>query len=333
MPARGEVYPLDATFYDSGSLTDPPSITLTVRRNGTTVVTFTYPGTIVRLAQGLYEVNWLVPTDAALGTYVAEWSAVLVGGDPPAVGYETFQVTDTPLTVTAGSSYCTLAEARAAGAIGDDTAVDRAVREAQDRVDRFTGDRFTPRTMTVVARVGGDNRALLPYRLTTRDSVTEVRDNRTDTVLATSMWRAYSSSVNGEVDAIGLGRDHVGTNILVVGLEPWSSGGTGWDKVEVTGTFGWAVTPHSVEWATARVAGVVSREWIDPDPDDNPATPTPTTQAIADPEGNVLPVVPPFVSEDGSGQPDAAGERTTGDRQADAALIPFRRNQLQIATV
>jgi hypothetical protein len=334
MPARGEVATLEATFYDAGELIDPPSIDLTITRNGVTVATYDYPGTITKLATGLFGVTWLVPVDAALGTYVAEWSAVLVGGDPASVGYEAFTVTDTPLVVVTGSAYCTLAEARAAGAVGDDTAVDKAVREAMARVDRFTGDRFSPRVMTVVARVGGDGRAMLPYRLTSRGSVTEVRDTLSDAVLAGSTWRAYSSSVDGEADAIGLGRRHVGSNILILGLEPWAAGDPNWDKVEVTATFGWANTPASVEWATAKIAAAVSRQFVDPDPDDNPATPAPTTQAIADPEGNVLPVVPPFTSEDGTDvEPDVAQARTTGVRQADALLIPYRRNTILMASV
>jgi len=333
MPARGEVATLEATFYDAGDLVDPPAITLTISHGGTDLDVQTYPGTITRLATGLFQATWLVPVDAALGSYVAEWSAVLVGGDPPSVGYEAFTVTDTPLVVVAGAAYCTLAEARAAGAIGTDEVVQRSITEAMERVDRFTGDRFSPRTMTVVARVGGDGRAILPYRLTSRDAVTEVRDNLTDTVLATTTWRAYSSAIDGETDAIGVGRRHVGSNMLVLGLEPWASLETGWDKVEVTATFGWAVTPPSVEWATARIAAVISKQWVDQDPDDDPNTPPPTTQGIADPEGNVLPVVPPFNPEDGGTEPDVAQERTTGDRQADAALIPYRRNQLLMASV
>lgn len=334
MPARGEVHTLDATFYDAGDLVDPPSITLTISRSGVDLVTQTYPGDITRLAEGLYEATWLVPVDAALGTYVAEWSAVLVGGDPPSVGYETFTVTDTPLVVVAGAAYCTWAEARAAGAVGDDAAVDRAIQEAMSRVDQFTGERFSPRTMTVVARVGGDGRAMLPYRLADRDSITEVRDVVTDTVLEATTWRAYSSAVDGEVDAVGFGRRHVGINILVVGLEPWATSSGTWDRVEVTGVFGYAITPSTVEWATARIAAAVSREWLDDDPDDNPATPPPETSVIADPEGNVLPVVPPFTEDQGGlADVDVTGTRTTGDRQADAALLPYRRSPMLMAGV
>jgi hypothetical protein len=331
MPARGEVHPLEATFYNAGDLVDPPSITLTIEHNNVAVNTQTFPGTIVRLDLGLFRATWLVPVDAALGVYVAEWSAVLVGGDPPSVGYESFTVTDTPLVVVAGAAYCTLAEARAAGATGPDVDVQRAIAEAQSRVDRFTRDRFSPRTMTVVARVGGDGRAMLPYRLTSREAVTEVRDLAANTVVATTSWRAYSSSVEGEVDAIGLGRPHVATNILVLGLEPWNTSRLDWEHVEVTGTFGWAVTPPSVEWATARIAAMVSHEWL-PDTDNDPETPAPETAVIADPEGNVLPVVPPFSDEEEAAA-DVAGQRTTGDRKADAALIPYRRNTMQIAAV
>jgi hypothetical protein len=216
--------------------------------------------------------------------------------------------------------------------VGNDVDVLAAIDQAMDRIDRFCGDKFSPRTMTVVARVGGDGRALLPYRLTDRASITEVRDaGWPDYVLTATYYRAYSSAIDGEVDAVGIGQPHVGYNILINGLEPWAENRPVYERLEVTGTFGWAVTPSGVEWATATLAASISRTML-PDPDDDPETPPPATAVIADPEGNVLPVVPPF--QDGQAEePDAVSERTTGNRQVDSVLLPYRRNTVLMAGI
>lgn len=238
---------------------------------------------------------------------------------------KTFTLTITDPLAQPGDLYCTIGEARAAGAIGDDDMVMAAILRAQDRVNRFCQDRFTPRVMTVVARVNGDGRAFLPYRLTSTAGVTSVTDaDAVDVTYAVGTWRAYSSSEPGEVDAIGLGRDHVGTNILIHGLEPWAPRSQYRGRIRVTALFGWQTPPAGVEYATAHLAALIARA-VRPDDDNNPTTPPPETAYVADPEGNVLPVVPPF-TDDGDQElgEDPSAMRTTGSRKADALLIPFR---------
>jgi hypothetical protein len=230
------------------------------------------------------------------------------------------QVEDEGATVT-GERYCTTAQARAQGAQGSTRDVDLAIVAATSRIDSYTGDRFTPRLMTVVARVGGDGRAMLPYRLTTTASVTAVVDQDTGTDLTAGVFRAYSSAVPGEVDAIGLGRRHVGNNILVNGLEPWSDlGSFGVQRVAVTATFGWSTTPDLVAQACAVLAAHLAKDTAQ-------AAVTSTADA-ADPEGNVIPVVPPFTSEQDQPATEAEAGRTTGLRQVDAMLTTYRRYRL-----
>jgi hypothetical protein len=325
MTARGEVVNLSASFYDAGDLVDPPAVTLTIRLNGTVVHgPVQYPGPVTRAGVGLFTYAWAVPLDAALGTYVAEWSAVLIGGDPPSVGYETFPVTADGLTVTTGNLYCSLADARNVGAVGSDTMVEAAIREAMDRADRFTDDLFSPRTLTVTALVQPDGRAFLPYRVTSPEGITTVEDADADVTYSAAAWRAYSSATPGDVDSIGIGASYVGSNILVNGLEPWNRSYRGQGRVRVTGQFGWATTPSGVRWATAHLAAIISAS-MRPDDDNNPATPTPETAATVDPEGNVIPVVPPFSQEGDQVEYDpSVAQRTTGSRRADALLIPYR---------
>lgn len=225
-----------------------------------------------------------------------------------------------------GTPYCTRAQARDAGAIGTDTQVDLAIATAVERVDAFTGDLFSPRTTTVVADLQPDGRAFLPYRITSAAGITAVVDADTDVAYAAAGWRAYSSADLGAVDSVGIGQAYVGSNILVVGLEPWNR--TRWGQVgqvKVTGSFGWQDTPATVTWATAQLAAIIAGQ-MRQDDDANPVTPTPQTSTTTDPEGNVLPVVPPFSDTADQVEWDpATADRTTGSRKVDAALVAFRR--------
>lgn len=330
MAVRGETVELIATFYDQGNLFDPSSITMRVLLNN--VVKHgpvTYPGTITRLSTGLFRYDWAIPIDAALGVYVVEWSAVMPGSAEPVVGFDIVEV-KTEADVSTSGLYCTVPEARAAGAVGTDAQIVESIRIATHRIEKFTGDYFTPRVLTVVARVGGDGRAMLPHRLTSAASVTEVMDDHSQTVLATATWRASSSVIPGAVDSVNIGRDWVGTNILVVGLEPWAVPRTSVERVRVTGTFGYSAIPPIVVWACARLAAALSRDVVQ-DTDADPLTPPPATGWVADPEGNVLPVVPPFTEP--ATVDDLEAQRTTGDRKVDGALVPYRRTQPLLAGV
>lgn len=223
-------------------------------------------------------------------------------------------------------AYCTLAEARAAGAVGTDAQVQEAIANAAVRVEAFTGDFFEPRVLTVVARVGGDGRAFMPHRVTSATAVTEVKDADTATVLGTQAWRTYSSVMTGEVDAVGVGPAHRGYNILVNGMEPWNRYNLP-QRIQVTGTFGWATPPTAIHIATAMLAA----EWTKAhrgDEDGNPATPNVIDTTSADPEGNVIPVVPPFGTDGESTFLDAvSSRRTTGNRRVDALLVDYRRDR------
>jgi hypothetical protein len=309
-PAESLVYGLDWTSLLAESeivATSTWSVTPADLTLGTSGKTNTV--TTVRLSGGTvgveYEVQCTVTT--TLGNTLVDSFVLVVDDEPAAV---------------VGERYCTVAEARAAGARGSTRDVEAAIVAATSRVDDYTGDRFTPRVMTVVARVGGDGRAMLPYRLLDADSVTEVVDHDGDVTLAASTYRVYSSRFQGDVDAIGVGRSHVGTNILVVGLEPWADTDpwSGGGRLRVTATFGWEQTPVAVSMATAMLAAAATKVDVEPGH-------TGSTADSTDPEGNVIPVVPPF-AVDVDDVPVAERTRTTGSRKADALLAPYRRTRV-----
>lgn len=207
--------------------------------------------------------------------------------------------------------YCTVAQAKAAGATGTDAEITAAILAAQQRVDRFTSEIWETRAgVTVRARFRGDGLALLPRRVQTVDSVTYAGAT---VPLGTAAYRVRSSSTIGEVDAIeyvsGLG----GWNDLVVGAERWNGGwanlGVGSrDEVLVVGTFGHTTTPAPVAEATALLAASISTSGGE--------APTGT-----DAEGNASGLRDPELTPTGAG---------TGVAQADDLLRPYRRQPVRV---
>lgn len=149
--------------------------------------------------------------------------------------------------------YATVAAARARGATGTDDEVVQAISDAMVRVDRYTGDRFLPTTMTVVAEIGVDGVAVLPRRV---QSVTAVRYVGATTDLVATAYRVRSADTPGDVDAVELAT--YGYDDLIVGAESYNGGWGSLNRVgrriEVTGSFGWAAVPPDVARATAFLA-------------------------------------------------------------------------------
>ena len=94
--------------------------------------------------------------------------------------------------------YATLEQARAAGAVGDDAAVLGALATARTLIDRYTASVWEPTPATIVARVGGDATALLPWPVRTITSVTPVGSAAP---LAASGYLVLSSSITVDATA------------------------------------------------------------------------------------------------------------------------------------
>lgn len=262
--------------------------------------------------------TWLPGQTANPGTYGVQ--AFVAGLPYPASG---------PLTWTVGQGgrlpYCTIAQAKAAGATGDDAAVTAAIASASDEIDRFTRDVFSPVAMTLVATVAADGTALLPRRVRQVSRVTAVGSQ---TVLPASGYLVLSSAIVGQVDAIvfgGLGW----SDPLILGAEPWNGGyrnlmgsalaGTG--QVQVSGSFGWDAPPVPVVTAAAQLAAAL------------------TSSGAVDLDADVAESVPVDVDEDGNVVRITSGAvttefrpgRTTGYDAIDAMLMPFCRDLVRLA--
>lgn len=199
-------------------------------------------------------------------------------------------------------AYTTLAEARAVGAHPtDDAAVLAAIADAQAVVDRFTGDVFEPRTMTVMAKVGGGGICPLPHTVQTVTAVEPVARPSVTYALAPGAWALHSSLITGDYDGLEFARGYAGL------------------AVKVTGSFGYPVAPSQVRRAAALIAASIA-----------PATST------TDAEGS--PIGRPDVGAGADESPLVAaarlkevGVRSTGVPEADKLLAPLLRRRIKVA--
>lgn len=150
--------------------------------------------------------------------------------------------------------YCTIDQARAAGATGTDPEVSAAITAAGVLVDARTGTWWEPRDVTVRLRVGADGFTPCPWVIQDVDTVTPLGGS---SPLSAAAYTVLSSTIPGGVDALAIRSG--GADPLVVGAEPWNGGWANLlasvgDLVDVAGTFGPATTPAGVAQATAVLA-------------------------------------------------------------------------------
>lgn len=227
------------------------------------------------------------------------------------------------------SEYCTLDQARDAGATGSETELHAAISAASDRVTRFTHELFAETQLTIVRPIAADGCIYTHTRIV---DVAAVRYVGWATPIDVTSYRVLSSSVDGQVDAIILAGTLAWSDITVLGAEPWNGGwanlmygnSQAQPQVEIDGTFGWTVAPVDVAEATARIAAVLRRS------DKTPEASSEDSSAVDD-EGNVIPVVPPFsTAASDVAQLVRTRVRTTGSRVADDLLMSYVREPVRI---
>ncbi len=255
--------------------------------------------------------TWVAPQTAVAGTYGAQ--AIIAG--------QAYPPSPAPFTIGAGTStrYCTIQQARDAGATGTDTEVGDAITAARRLIDRYCEDSFTPTPMTLVAVVQPTGVALLPR---TVQQVTRVQPVGSTVPLAATAYAVLSSRMLGQVDAVIIGGGGYGSDPLIAGAEPWNGGWGGLverfatGQLEVTGTFGWDAPPLQVTAAAAMLAAQLRLGTLD------------TGGAVpdVDADGNVVVVTASTTAP----QPAAS---STGDAGADAQLFGMRRNRLRLRGV
>lgn len=305
--------PLVLTATDTTAINVAGGVQLLISdETGTTVITDSSPAVDASVPTAVKVTHtWLLGQTDIAGTYGVQ---AVIGGlaYPPAPA---------PFTIGAGVStrYCTLQQARDAGAVGTDAEVGDAISEARRLIDRYCADGFTPTPMTLAAIVGGDGTALLPRRVR---QVTRVAPVGSSTPLATTAYRVLSSRMLGQVDAVVIGGYGRGGDALIAGAEPWNGGwsnlinGFATGQIEVTGVFGWDTPPLPVQAAAALLAAKLTTGTLD----------TGGAGPDVDEEGNVVVVT-------ASGVTPPATSSSTGDAGADALLFGHRNVRVRLLGV
>ncbi|MEU3962919.1 hypothetical protein AB0F42_24455 [Streptomyces buecherae] len=211
--------------------------------------------------------------------------------------------------------YCSVQQARDAGAAGTDAEVTAWITAAMERITSYTLQLFEPTVMVVVADVGADGLVLLPRRVRQVTAVTPVGGPSDAPSLPVGAYVVTSSDVLGQVDAVRLAWG--GYDDLVAGAESWNGGWQGlldrWsaEQVRVEGTFGYAEVPPLVAQATALLAAHLQGAASPTDPD------APGGGLDVDDEGNNV-----RIEADTPSSPVAASS-STGSTQVDALLVGY----------
>ena len=230
-------------------------------------------------------------------------------------------------------SYCSIDEAKSAGARGSNDEITQAIADAQERIDRYTGDVFEIVPLTIEADVDREGYAYLHRRIVTIDSVSWVG---VPSVIDPSGYRVSSSTAVGGRDRIELAGALGWADITVLGAEPWNGGWLGfattrnWQlpRVSVVGTFGWAAVPGQIRDACAQLAAYL--RGLDADAED------PTI--LVDVEGNTMPVVPTarvsgetrYAAQVEAQSVRTVRDRTTGYVAVDELLASYVREPVRI---
>lgn len=214
-------------------------------------------------------------------------------------------------------AYCSVAQARDAGATGTDAEVTAWISAAMERITAYTQQLFEPTPLVVVADVAPDGLVLLPRRVRTITAVAPVLDDGDATVLPASAYRVTSSDVLGAVDAVHMRWG--GYNDLIVGAESWAGGWRGlfdrWgaEQAKVTGEFGYATVPVLVAQACALLAAHIQGQAL---PSDADSAQSPGLNV--DDEGNNVRIE--NTDDDTEPLPPSA---STGSTQVDALLVGY----------
>lgn len=145
----------------------------------TTVLVATILGaSVVQEAQGIFYVDWTIPSTQDVGAYVDRWYFEVDSGDPETSDDATFVILQAG-AISIASGYITVEEVR--GRYLPDTALSDAdlavlIDEATEIVEHYTGRFFGGRAMTLELDGTGQCWIVAPYHVQSISSIT-VRDS------------------------------------------------------------------------------------------------------------------------------------------------------------
>jgi len=176
---QGTTVRLRVRFERNDMLFDPFSINRVEihQRTGpaTTLLVATLLGaSVVQEAQGIYYVDWTIPSTQDVGAYVDRWFFEVDSGDPETSDDATFAILQAG-SISIASGYITVEEVR--GRYLPDTALSDAdlavlIDEATEWVEKYTGRFFGGRAMTLELDGTGECWIVAPYHVQSISSIT-----------------------------------------------------------------------------------------------------------------------------------------------------------------
>lgn len=144
-------------------------------------------------------------------------------------------------------AYCTPEDVTRYATLTAQADANEAIAVATDIIHLYTGDRFSTTTVPVTTVTNSQGLARLPY---TARTVTAVALADSGELLPADCW-VFTNGRNATIRVFS----NLPTSVLIAGREPWTpTTANRGIRINVEGTFGFAVTPAAVKEATAMLA-------------------------------------------------------------------------------
>lgn len=175
---QGDTVRLRVLFQRNGTAFDPDQITkIEIRkRTGATdsdlIVTLD-AGDVVQEAQGIFYIDWGIPIDQEIGSYIDRWYVIRDSGDPEEFDDGTFGIF--AQDVSAPSGLISVGEVRADYLIDSplaDTQIQDLIDQAGELAYMYTGRTFGADTRTIYVDGTGEMWLPLPFPALEIDSIT-----------------------------------------------------------------------------------------------------------------------------------------------------------------
>lgn len=247
----GDVARMTVEFRVDGVLTDPTTISATVKKPDGTVTVYTTLTVlpIVRDSQGVYHLD--VPANQP-GTWTFKFAGTGAAED---IGTNSFYVQPDP-TVTDPNLYVTLAELKSTSDLGDldyaDADLLRSIKAACQGIDQVCNRTFKKDTMDVVRYYtpADPSMVIIDDLVTLTELATDQNFSGAFDMIWTVNSQFFLSPLNNDLQGFPFTRIELKSGWQVSRVFPsWSN-----RSVRVTGRFGWPAVPVQVSEAATIIA-------------------------------------------------------------------------------
>lgn len=241
---QGDTVRLRVRFTRNGNLYDPFDISKVEirRRTGPTtteLVSTILAASVVQEAQGNFYVDWVIPADQEVGAHVDRWYFTPDSGDAEINDDASFAVLPEGSVVPAVGGYIDVAEIRSTylpDSLLDDSDINILIAEGTEYAEKYTGQWFGARALTINVDGTGAPYLILPYTIRTVESLTVVHGSPTieldvDNFVIKGRWLVHKNYL-----PYPWTMDNAGC--FICGCTFGDIFPRGQDNIEVVGTFG-----------------------------------------------------------------------------------------------